>query len=164
MTSSRTTNVNGKASVVSATGLASVDGVPLLSRHSFALIGLYHRFLTSAKLGCKQELRRNISMVEVFGIAFSIMGGVCVCVFVRAQDGTLMFYFLIAKAWFTRPKITIATDGLIEKQQVAIREEWLNVQSVMREELCRKNKRKIHGDIVKWSLSTTSGQCNSNID
>jgi len=28
----------------------------------------------SAKLGYKQELRRNFTMIEVFGIAFSIMG------------------------------------------------------------------------------------------
>lgn len=28
----------------------------------------------TAKLGYKQELRRNFSMIEVFGIAFSIMG------------------------------------------------------------------------------------------
>ncbi|KAK3078358.1 GABA-specific high-affinity permease, partial [Coniosporium uncinatum] len=27
-----------------------------------------------AKLGYKQELRRSFSMIEVFGIAFSIMG------------------------------------------------------------------------------------------
>ena len=30
--------------------------------------------LDSAKLGYKQELRRNFTMIEVFGIAFSIMG------------------------------------------------------------------------------------------
>lgn len=30
--------------------------------------------LDPAKLGYKQELRRNFSMIEVFGIAFSIMG------------------------------------------------------------------------------------------
>ncbi len=28
----------------------------------------------AAKLGYKQELRRNFTMIEVFGIAFSIMG------------------------------------------------------------------------------------------
>jgi amino acid transporter len=28
----------------------------------------------TAKLGYKQELRRNFTMIEVFGIAFSIMG------------------------------------------------------------------------------------------
>lgn len=30
--------------------------------------------LSIAALGYKQELRRNFSMIEVFGIAFSIMG------------------------------------------------------------------------------------------
>ena len=30
--------------------------------------------LTTAQLGYKQELRRNFTMIEVFGIAFSIMG------------------------------------------------------------------------------------------
>lgn len=30
--------------------------------------------LDPAKLGYKQELRRNFTMIEVFGIAFSIMG------------------------------------------------------------------------------------------
>ena len=30
--------------------------------------------LEPAKLGYKQELRRNFTMIEVFGIAFSIMG------------------------------------------------------------------------------------------
>ena len=28
----------------------------------------------TAKLGYKQELRRNFTMIEIFGIAFSIMG------------------------------------------------------------------------------------------
>lgn len=30
--------------------------------------------ISTAALGYKQELRRNFSMIEVFGIAFSIMG------------------------------------------------------------------------------------------
>ena len=30
--------------------------------------------LRLAKMGYKQELRRNFTMIEVFGIAFSIMG------------------------------------------------------------------------------------------
>ena len=29
---------------------------------------------TTAKLGYKQELRRNFKLIEIFGIAFSIMG------------------------------------------------------------------------------------------
>ncbi|KAL8886416.1 MAG: hypothetical protein Q9192_006490, partial [Flavoplaca navasiana] len=53
--------------------------------------------------------------------------------------GALTFYFLNARAWFTGPKITIATDDLTEEQQVAIREEGLDVQSVTREELHIKN-------------------------
>ena len=42
---------------VSAPGLASDEDAAVL-----------------AKMGYKQELRRNFSMIEVFGIAFSIMG------------------------------------------------------------------------------------------
>ncbi|KAL9033542.1 MAG: hypothetical protein Q9180_005892, partial [Flavoplaca navasiana] len=53
--------------------------------------------------------------------------------------GALTFYFLNARAWFTGPKITIAADDLTEEQQVAIREEGLDVQSVAREELHIKN-------------------------
>ena len=46
-----------RQSAVSAEGLASEDDAAVL-----------------AKLGYKQELRRNFTMIEVFGIAFSIMG------------------------------------------------------------------------------------------
>ncbi|KAL9593330.1 MAG: hypothetical protein Q9219_007601 [cf. Caloplaca sp. 3 TL-2023] len=49
--------VDRKASTLSAPGLASDEDAAVL-----------------AKLGYKQELRRNFSMIEVFGIAFSIMG------------------------------------------------------------------------------------------
>lgn len=42
---------------VSAPGLASDEDAAVL-----------------AKMGYKQELRRNFTMIEVFGIAFSIMG------------------------------------------------------------------------------------------
>ena len=37
---------------------------------------LHRRLLTTstAKLGYKQELRRNFTYIEIFGIAFSIMG------------------------------------------------------------------------------------------
>ncbi|MCJ1258175.1 GABA-specific high-affinity permease [Lignoscripta atroalba] len=45
------------ASTATASGLASEDDAAVL-----------------AKLGYKQELRRNFTMIEVFGIAFSIMG------------------------------------------------------------------------------------------
>ena len=37
-------------------------------------IGVYLLTCLTAKLGYKQELRRNFTMIEVFGIAFSIMG------------------------------------------------------------------------------------------
>ncbi|KAI4122917.1 MAG: hypothetical protein LQ338_005550 [Usnochroma carphineum] len=47
----------GAAPSVSAPGLASEEDAAVL-----------------AKLGYKQELRRNFSMIEIFGIAFSIMG------------------------------------------------------------------------------------------
>ncbi|KAL8730221.1 MAG: hypothetical protein Q9166_004198 [cf. Caloplaca sp. 2 TL-2023] len=49
--------VDRKANVAYASGLASEDDAAFL-----------------AKLGYKQELRRNFTMIEVFGIAFSIMG------------------------------------------------------------------------------------------
>ncbi|KAL8851357.1 MAG: hypothetical protein Q9221_003724 [Calogaya cf. arnoldii] len=49
--------VTRKASVASASGLASEDDAAVL-----------------AELGYKQELRRNFNMIEIFGIAFSIMG------------------------------------------------------------------------------------------
>ena len=75
MTSSSTTNnLSRKVSNVSASGLASEDDAAVLGRHSVARIWSCHSSLISAKLGYKQELRRNFSMVEVFGIAFSIMG------------------------------------------------------------------------------------------
>ncbi|KAL8671932.1 MAG: hypothetical protein Q9168_003588 [Polycauliona sp. 1 TL-2023] len=58
MVSPTASNLAGrKASVVSASGLASQDDAAVL-----------------AKLGYRQELRRNFTMIEVFGIAFSIMG------------------------------------------------------------------------------------------
>ena len=36
--------------------------------------GSFYLIHQPAKLGYKQELRRNFTMIEVFGIAFSIMG------------------------------------------------------------------------------------------
>ena len=41
--------------------------------------------------------------------------------------GALTYYFVDARKWFTGPKITIATEDLTEEQQVAIREEGLDV-------------------------------------
>ena len=70
--------VDRKASIVSAAGLASEDDAVVLGKNSTARL-VSSRLVTDpsvhlAKLGYKQELRRNFSMVEVFGIAFSIMG------------------------------------------------------------------------------------------
>lgn len=41
--------------------------------------------------------------------------------------GALAYYYIDARKWFTGPKITIATDDLTEQQQVALREEGLEV-------------------------------------
>lgn len=46
--------------------------------------------------------------------------------------GALAYYYIDAYKWFTGPKITIATDDLSEEQQVAIREEGLDVKEVER--------------------------------
>lgn len=53
--------------------------------------------------------------------------------------GAILYYFVDARKWFSGPKITIATDDLTEEQQVAIREEGLDIQSVSGEELDPKN-------------------------
>ena len=44
--------------------------------------------------------------------------------------GALAYYYIDARKWFTGPKITLATDDLTEEQQVAIREEGLEVKLV----------------------------------
>ena len=41
--------------------------------------------------------------------------------------GALAYYYIDARKWFTGPKITINTDALTEEQEVAIREEGLEV-------------------------------------
>ena len=41
--------------------------------------------------------------------------------------GALAYYYIDARKWFTGPKITIDVDELTEEQQVAIREEGLDV-------------------------------------
>ena len=41
--------------------------------------------------------------------------------------GALAYYFIDARKWFTGPKITIDTGELTEEQEVAIREEGLEV-------------------------------------
>lgn len=58
-------------------GLAAEDDAAVLGTY-FRYSHLHLFFACSlqlpARLGYKQELRRNFTMVEVFGIAFSIMG------------------------------------------------------------------------------------------
>ena len=44
--------------------------------------------------------------------------------------GALAYYYIDARKWFTGPKITIDADDLTEEQEVAIREEGLNVKQV----------------------------------
>ena len=44
--------------------------------------------------------------------------------------GALAYYFIDARKWFTGPKITLDTDELTEEQEVAIREEGLEVSGV----------------------------------
>ena len=60
-----------------ATDLASEDDAAVLGEGSTAGTEAEKPSILTfctAKLGYKQELRRNFSMIEVFGIAFSIMG------------------------------------------------------------------------------------------
>ena len=62
---------------VSAPDLASEDDAAVLGEGSTADTEVEKPLILTfyiAKLGYKQELRRNFSMIEVFGIAFSIMG------------------------------------------------------------------------------------------
>lgn len=61
---------------ISAPGLASEEDAAVLGKgpRMQSALRRYSRCLFSAKLGYKQELRRNFTMLEVFGIAFSIMG------------------------------------------------------------------------------------------
>ena len=65
-----------KASTASAPnyGLASEDDAEVLGRFRYHQNQNTCLTSDSAKLGYKQELRRNFTMIEVFGIAFSIMG------------------------------------------------------------------------------------------
>lgn len=65
-----------KASTVSAPdyNLASEDDAADLGESQPRSRASCMAYKRSAKLGYKQELRRNFTMIEVFGIAFSIMG------------------------------------------------------------------------------------------
>ena len=62
------------ASVLPSYGLASEDDAAALGESLVREIKNMHLIPYLAKLGYKQELRRNFTMIEVFGIAFSIMG------------------------------------------------------------------------------------------
>ncbi|KAL8902649.1 MAG: hypothetical protein Q9207_004505 [Kuettlingeria erythrocarpa] len=66
--------VEHRALSVSTSGLASEEDAAGLG--AIAVIALSGCWLTwvIAKLGYKQELRRNFTMIEIFGISFSIMG------------------------------------------------------------------------------------------
>ncbi|KAF1950056.1 amino acid transporter [Byssothecium circinans] len=44
--------------------------------------------------------------------------------------GSLLYYFVDARKWFTGPKITLSEDDLTEEQQAAIREEGLHIEGV----------------------------------
>ncbi|KAL8696920.1 MAG: hypothetical protein Q9201_007411 [Fulgogasparrea decipioides] len=44
--------------------------------------------------------------------------------------GALAYYYIDARKWFTGPKITIVTEDLTEEQQIAIREEGLDVKGI----------------------------------
>lgn len=43
--------------------------------------------------------------------------------------GALAYYYIDARKWFTGPKITIDADSLTEEQDIAIREEGLEVKT-----------------------------------
>ena len=44
--------------------------------------------------------------------------------------GALAYYYIDARKWFTGPKITIDVGDLTEEQEVAIREEGLEVKGL----------------------------------
>ena len=62
------------ASVPPNYGLASEDDAAALGKSIVRETENMYLIPYLAKLGYKQELRRNFTMIEVFGIAFSIMG------------------------------------------------------------------------------------------
>lgn len=43
--------------------------------------------------------------------------------------GALAYYYIDARKWFTGPKITLDADSLTEEQEIAIREEGLEVKT-----------------------------------
>ena len=62
------------ASVPPNYALASEDDAAALGESIVKEMKNMYLIPSLAKLGYKQELRRNFTMIEVFGIAFSIMG------------------------------------------------------------------------------------------
>ncbi|KAJ4291964.1 GABA-specific high-affinity permease [Kalmusia sp. IMI 367209] len=44
--------------------------------------------------------------------------------------GSLAYYFIDARKWFTGPKITLSEEDLTEEQQAAIREEGLQIEGI----------------------------------
>lgn len=62
------------ASVPPNYDLASEDDAAALGKSIMTEMRRMYLIPHVAKLGYKQELRRNFTMIEVFGIAFSIMG------------------------------------------------------------------------------------------
>lgn len=62
------------ASVPPNYDLASEDDAAALGKSIMTEMRRMYLIPHLAKLGYKQELRRNFTMIEVFGIAFSIMG------------------------------------------------------------------------------------------
>ena len=59
--------------------------------------------------------------------------------------GSLLYYYIDARKWFTGPKITIDTDELTEEQQVAIREEGLDIKD-------------LHEDVRRTSSGSSSAK------
>lgn len=70
--------------------------------------------------------------------------------------GALAYYYIDARKWFTGPKITIATDDLTEEQQVAIREEGLDVKSIEGEQVDLGNDVEAKGEKKTNEVSSES--------
>ncbi|OCK78071.1 gaba permease [Lepidopterella palustris CBS 459.81] len=77
----------------------------------------------------------------VFGIVLSMMpvGGpsptpktmnYTVVINCAVWGGSLLYYFIDARKWFTGPKVTLNEEDLTEEQQAAIREEGLTIEGV----------------------------------
>jgi amino acid permease len=71
-----TVSRNSRSNVPDEALLASEADADVLGKSQSQLLRIIKTWLTvaTARLGYKQELRRNFTLIEVFGIAFSIMG------------------------------------------------------------------------------------------